>query len=391
MRKLIVFFSILSIVFSGCASSKKLLSKGNYDAAIEKSVRELRKNRNNDKEVRILMDSYRIANERNLERIRFLKLEGRADRWDEIFRLYESLSSRQSLVRTVMPLNLNGQPVHFQYVDYAPEMVEAKTRAADYFFARGNQLMSLGQKANYRQAYNEFIKVRQYMGTYPNIDDRINEARYMGISRVYVSLRNHSFIRFPEEFEQSLLDRLDLPRLNSDWVNYYTYVPSGNIHFDYFINVNVNNIVVSPGTTSQKDTRFKKEVQDGFEYVLDRRGNVMKDSVGNDIRIPKYKTLNCVVVETTMKKSSVITGNIEIIEANQDRMLKRESIRANSNFEDITSRAIGDIEALPSDVAAQTRKPPVPFPTDIDMILMSSDGLRQAIREAIQSNRRHIN
>jgi len=391
MKKLIVFFSILSIVFSGCASSKKLLSRGNYDAAIEKSVNELRKNRNNDKEVRILMDAYRIANERNLERIRFLKLEGRADRWDEIFRLYDRLSSRQSLVRTVMPLNINGQPVHFQYIDYAPEVVEAKTRAADYFFARGNQLMNLGQKANYRQAYNEFIKVRQYMGAYPNIDDRINEARYLGISRVFVSLQNNSFIRFPEEFEYSLLDRLDLPRLNSDWVQYYTNVPRNNMQFDYFINVNLNNIVVSPGTTSQKDTRYQKEVQDGFSYQLDRRGNVMKDSLGNDIRIPRYKTLNCVVIETTMKKSSVISGNIEIIDANQDRILKRESIRATSNFENVSARAIGDIDALPTEVAAQTRRAPVPFPSDLEMISRGSDRMRQVIRDAIQNNRRHIN
>ena len=389
MRKFIAFLTILSIIFLGCASSKKLLSKGNYDAAIEKSVRELRRDRNDEQEIRTLVESYRIVNELNHERIRYLKLEGRADRWDEIFQLYQKLSSRQSLVRTVAPLSLNGQQVELQFIDYASDMVEAKTKAADYFFAHGNQLMRGGQKSNYRQAYSEFRKVKQYMGDYPNIDNMINEARYLGISRVFVSLQNRSLIRFPEEFEQSLL-ALDLSRLNSEWVEYHIYNPNDNIEYDYFIDVNVNNVIVSPNQTFHKESRFKKEVEDGFEYKLDRRGNVMKDSLGNDIKIKKYITLQCVVDETTMKKSCIIGGAVEIIQTDQNKMLKREPIRSQSSFEDVTLRARGDIRALPAEIATQTRKPPVPFPTDFDMILMSSDGFRQAIRDAIQNNKRYI-
>ena len=389
MRKAIVFFSILSIIFSGCVSSKKHLSKGNYDAAIEKAVRDLRKDRNDEKEIGVLMESYRIANERNQERIRYLKLEGRADRWSEIFQLYQQLSSRQSLVRTVMPLNLKGRPVEFQYIDYAPEMIEASKRAADYYFANGNRLMREGQKSSFRQAYNEFRKAKQYASDYPNIDNSINEARYMGISRVFVSVQNNSLIRFPEIFEQELL-AIDLQRLNSEWVEYYVRRPNNNIEYDYFVNVNVNSIVVSPNRTSLKESKFKKEIEDGFEYKLDRRGNVMKDSLGNDIKIKKYRTLQCTVVEATLRKSCVIGGNVEIINANQGGMLKRDPIKAQSDFEDITSRAIGDVRALPNEVAARTRKLPAPFPTEIDMILMCSEGFKEAIRESIYNNRRHI-
>ena len=266
---------------------------------------------------------------------------------------------------------------------------EAKRKAADYFFAHGNQLMSGGQKSSYRQAYDEFRKAKQYMGDYPNIDNRINEAKYMGISRVFVSVQNNSHIRFPEEFERDLLE-INLPRLNSEWVEYHISNLDNNMQYDYFINVNVNNIIMSPEQVFQKESRFKKDVEDGFEYQLDRRGNVMKDSLGNDIKIKKYKTLHCTVVEITQKKSCVINGDIEVIQVNPDKMMKREPLRAQSNFEDISSRAIGDIRALPSEVVESTRKPPAPFPHDIDMILMSSEGFKKAIRESIQNNRRYI-
>ena len=105
MKKIIPFFFILTILFSGCGSSKKQLSKGNYDAAIDKAVKELRRDPDDEKQIEILTESYRVANELDNERIRYLKMEGRPDSWDEIYQIYQALNDRQSLVRTVTPLN----------------------------------------------------------------------------------------------------------------------------------------------------------------------------------------------------------------------------------------------------------------------------------------------
>jgi hypothetical protein len=177
MKRIIPFFIILTILFSGCGSSKKQLSKGNYDAAIDKAVKQLRRDRDDEKQIQILAESYKVANELDLERIRYLKMEGRADSWDEIYQIFQAMSSRQTLVRTVTPLSLNGSPVDFPYVDYITDMVEAKRKAADFYFAHGNQLMDGKIKENYRQAYGEFIRAKQYMGDYPGIDNKITEAR----------------------------------------------------------------------------------------------------------------------------------------------------------------------------------------------------------------------
>ena len=43
MKRLISCLSILVIILSGCGSSKKQLERGNYDAAIDKAVKQLRK------------------------------------------------------------------------------------------------------------------------------------------------------------------------------------------------------------------------------------------------------------------------------------------------------------------------------------------------------------
>ena len=151
MKKTISLLFVLAILLAGCGSSKKQLQKGNYDAAIDKAVKSLRKDPNDAKQIDILTQSYKVANDQDNERIRFLKMEGRPDSWDEIYLLYKTLNDRQSLVKTVTPLNNNGRSVEFSYVDYMPEMVGAKRKAADFYYAHGNELMKTGMKESYRQ------------------------------------------------------------------------------------------------------------------------------------------------------------------------------------------------------------------------------------------------
>jgi len=389
MKGVIPVFIILTILFSGCGSSKKQLSRGNYDAAIEKAVKGLRRDRNDEKQILILTESYKVANELDMERVRYLKMEGRANSWDEIYQIYQSLSSRQTLVRTVTPLELNGSTVDFPYVDYMVEMVEAKRKAADFYFAHGNQLMDGKIKENYRQAYGEFIRAKQYMGDYPGIDNKIQEAKFMGMSRVFVSVQNSSIIKFPPEFEQDLL-ALNLPALNSEWVEYHVQNLNNNTEYDYFVNVNVKNVAVSPDQSLQRDSVIKRDVEDGFTYVLDKRGNVMRDTLGNDIKQKKYKTLQCALVETIQAKACRIDGDVEVIQMVPNKVLKKDPIGAQSTFENISSRALGDTGALNAKQLERTRTSIVPFPTDIEMVVRCSESLKQAIRGAIQNNRRFI-
>lgn len=389
MKRVLPFIFILAMVMSGCGSSKKQLEKGNYDSAIEKSVKQLRKDRTDKKQIDILENAYKIANEQDNERVRFLKMEGKPNTWDEIYMVYKRLNDRQSLVRTVTPLNTGGRSVEFPYVDYLQDMVIAKRKAADFYYAHGIELMKSNIKESFRQAYNEFVRAKDYVGDYEGIDNKIMESRYKGMSRVFVSIQNKSILKFPKEFEDDLL-ALDLPNLNTNWVEYHTQNLNNNIEYDYFVNVNIKNVAVSPDQTMQIDSVFKKEIEDGFSYVLDKKGNVIKDTLGNDIKQKKYKTVQCALAETVQRKSCRIDGDIEVIQMNPDKVLKKDPIGAQSNFENISSRALGDLQALTPQQLNRTRSQLVPFPSDIEMVIRCSESLKQAIRRAIQNNRRFI-
>ncbi len=389
MKSILPLVFILAIILSGCGSSKKQLQKGNYDAAIAKAVKQLRKDNSDVKQIDILDRSYKVANEQDNERIRFLKMEGRPNNWDDIYLVYRSLNDRQSLVKSVTPLNKNGKTIDYPYVDYMADMVAAKRKAADFYYAHGIELMKSGIKESYRQAYHEFDRAKQYIGDYEGIDTKMLEAKEQGMSRVFVSIQNTSMIKFPKEFEQDML-ALDLPALNSEWVEYHTQNLNEGTKYDYYVDVNIKNIAVSPDKTIQKDTVIKKDVEDGFTYALDKKGNVMRDTLGNDIKIKKYKTLQCAMVESVQLKACRIDGDVQVIQANPDKVLKKDPIGAETSFEHVSSRALGDTQALNADQLARTKTAPVPFPDDIEMVVRCSESLKMAIRGAIQNNKRYI-
>ncbi|MCU0472818.1 MAG: hypothetical protein MUC93_05555 [Bacteroidales bacterium] len=388
-KSLLISFAIM-IILSGCGSSKKQLERGNYDAAIVSAVKQLRKNSDDAKQIATLERSYRIVNDQDNERIRFLKLEGRPQNWDEIYLIYKRMNERQALVKTVLPLNDGGRSIDFPYVDYLTEMIAAKRKSADYYFAHGNELMKSGLKDSYRQAYYEYVRAKEYVGDYEGIDNKIQEARYLGMSRVFVDLQNTTMTIFPQDFEENLL-AVDLQALNSEWVEFHTLNLDKNTQYDYFINVNVRNIAVSPDQTAQRDSVVKREVEDGFTYKLDNRGNVMRDTSGNDIRIKKYKTLQCALISTLQTKSCQIDGDIEVIQMNPNKVLKKDPMGAQSTFEHVSARALGDIGALNVSQLERTKIQTIPFPSDIEMVVRCSENLKNAIRGSIQSNRRLIN
>lgn len=274
MKRVIPFIFILIIIMNGCGSSKKQLRKGNYDAAIEKAVKQLRKDPRDNDQIDILSQSYKIANEQDNERVRFLKMEGRPNSWDEIYLVFKALNERQSLVRTVTPLNYNGKSIDFPYVDYMSEMVNAKRKAADFYYLHGTELLKSGVKESYRQAFTEFMRAKQYIGDYEGID--------------------------------------------------------------------------------------------------------------------RHKTVQYALIETVQSKECHINGDIEVIQMNPERVVKKDPVGAQSGFEHVSSRALGDKQALNAKQLERTKSAPVPFPTDIEMVLRCSESLKMAIKGGIQNNRRFI-
>ncbi len=391
MRKIILFL-ISAILISSCGGTKKQFQRGNYDAVINKEVKKLIKKPDSEEDARILDKAYKLANERNLERVKYLKMENNPNNWDEVFANYESLKARQARVRTVLPLNLDGRSFSYEFIDYDAEIVSAKRKAAEYFYANGKKLLQNPDKASHREAYYQLVRAQQYSGdSYPDLNELITRARLLGISRVLVQVENSSRILISPDFQDELLT-FNAQNLNTDWVEFHLRALNDKIDYDYIIVIHIIDIMVSPEETKNLDKIYKKDVENGFDYALDAKGNVMRDTSGNDIKIIRYKTLQCTLIETSQRKAVNIKGEVEIIELTPtEKLLIKEPIGAENVFAYSSARAIGDENALDDEAKQKIKNQIIPYPNDLQMIYNTAETLKPAIRTAINNNRRYIN
>jgi hypothetical protein len=379
-----ILFLVLLI---GCASPEKLMMQGNYDAIIEKSIKNLIKNPNSEEDAIMLDKAYNLAKDRDQERVKYLKVEGNPNTWDEMLSLYSSMKNRQSSVKRVLPLHIDGRTVQYEFVDYDAEIVAAKNKAAEYYYNHGLSLMENKTRESYRQAYYELVKAKDYSGgSYRNLDQIIGEARELGMSRVLIGVENRTIINLPAEFTDGLI-AVNANDINTNWVEYYTRQLDKTMKFDYYIDIILQVIEVSPDLVQNNDLIEKKTVENGFEYALDSRGNVMKDTAGNDIKIKKYKEIQCTVIETHQLKDCNIRGEIEFTSVNPQALLKKQPVAAGTHFEHISARAVGDVNALSPEKKQLVAIEPIPFPDDIRMIIDCTEALKRSIYEAITYNR----
>lgn len=389
MQKIIIFL-FATLLMAGCGSTTKKLQQGNYDAVIDKTVKKLI--RNPDAKDAAEMDrAFRMANERDYERIKFLKMENNPDNYDEIFSRYNMLKTRQRKVRTVTPLNVDGKSYNYEYVDYDAEVVSAKRKAADFFYNNGKGLLENAlQKEDYRNAYYQLMKASEYSGgQFENIDALIYDAHLKGISRVIVEVQNIAPLQLPSQVEDDLLS-FDTRGLGNEWVEYHFKHVDDEIIYDYMVIVKLLSIMVSPDGVKDVDQIFNKKISNGFEYVLDANGNVMRDTAGNDIKLQKFKDITCTLVETQQFKSVEIKGEVEIFNMNPQRLMQKEPFGASNQFEHSSARAVGDLGALTEEALKKSQQEKIPFPTDVEMVMTCTETIKPAIRNAIYANRQYI-
>ncbi|MFO8087055.1 MAG: hypothetical protein R6T91_04500 [Bacteroidales bacterium] len=382
VRQLLLILLTLSMV--GCVSSKKYLQRGQYDRAIEKSVKKLSRKPSKVDEQGVLKKAYHLAMEEDQQRIRELRSSGRPDVFEEIYIIYEEMERRQKLVRRLPSSVLNR--IDFAYMNFEQEKVNAQKKAAEYLYAHARKLLDSDSRFDARKAYDELLRVKNILPQYKNTDQYIREAMAKGQSQVLFTMSNESNIALPEGFEDELY-KISLSNLNRQWVTYDTRQVKGK-QYHYYIDLKLKGIMVSPEQLKQLEYTETKTVNDGYEYVLDENGNVKKDSLGNDIKVKKTREISCSVRETKMLKHTTITGRLEFIEAGSNQLLKTDPITTEWHFEHAYIQTHGDLDALSKKTKSKLGVKPVPFPPSEVMILNAVDILKEMSREAIYRHRR---
>ena len=370
MRNILLFTIVLSL--ASCASSSKLLEKGDYDASIDKSIKKLMRAPDNSKEIKVLKKSFLLANEGDLDKIDKLKLTGQPDIWRDIYDAYTRLAHRQQRVRRLPDEVLSK--INFKKHDYITQQAAALKKAVAYNYEHAKVLLQTGNKQDAREAYQQLHFISKKMPYYKDVNQLMEKALTLGTNYVLFRMENQSNAVLPKNYEQQIL-KISLSSLNERWLTFDTYPEEGiNYHFD--IDLLLKEINLSPELIQQEKITDSKEVEDGWEYVLDANGNVKKDSLGNDIKKTKYTTIKAYVTKTQMNKKAQVKGTLDYYDNRTGQLVKTFPISTEFVFDYYYATYEGEQAALSKTSIDLVKNKPVPFPTDPEIIFDTADELK---------------
>ncbi len=149
----------------------------------------------------------------------------------------------------------------------------------------------------------------------------------------------------------------------------------------------MKNINVSPESVKELQYTETKEVPDGFQYLLDKNGNVKKDSSGNDLKLPKTKIISCNISEVYQNKKAIIAGTLDFINNSSGQLVKTDPITSENFFEFRSATGFGDTSILKPETKAKLGKKPIPFPSNFEMILAAGQTLKGMVKNIIWTNK----
>lgn len=387
-----LFLVFLVLAFSSCVSIEQLVERGDYEESIRLAQKKLTgQQKKNPKYVQALETAFNKATFADMERARRIAESGNPD-WANVRSIYQKIQRRQDALTPLLPLtDKNGYQAEFRFARVDGLITEAGEKAAAQIYAEGLGLMEAaraGDKAAGRAAYGAFERVANYRANYRDADVLANEARELGKVFVKVEMENRSGGYLPRNFERELL-RPGGRNLDDNW-RFYDFAPVPGRNYDYSARILIDDIRVSPERVNERTYIEEKEIQDGTEYVLDANGNVAKDTLGNDITRPRQVVVRADVVEILQTKTVIVTGSLELYDLRTRRVVDREQLTAETNFENYASTFRGDRRALSPDTRRYLGNQPVDFPTDEALILDAASVLKTQLEERLAQSSRVI-
>ena len=388
------FFFLLIIGLASCASPNNLIERGNYDQAIEVTMRRLSgKKQKKTKLVMALESAFNRANQRDMREADRLKKQGRPENWPKINRLYSDIRNRQRRLEPLLPLiSKEGIKANFRFVKVNELENESRQKAAAFHYAQAERLIKnaqQGDKLAARRAYDELEAVDQYYRSFRNKEQLKNKARDLGTTRVLVKVKNDARAVLPRTLERDIKS-FGVRDLNSFWKEYYTNQVGSNVPIDYEVVMRIQRIEVSPGIVKEREFEETRKIQDGFRYILDDNGNVMKDSLGNDIREPRMVTVRALVVEQFQSKYAALSGRLEFYDKRSGDLIDSRPLSAEANFDNYASTFRGDQRALSTQTKQRIGNRPQPFPSDEILLLEAAEQLKPFIKNQIAATRKLI-
>jgi hypothetical protein len=386
MKALTTTLGILILMSAGCRSVEKMIDLGDFDQALMRSVRKIAGKENlNKKYVISIEEAFKKATSRDMNLVEQIYHSDEAIDWSRAIALLEKIEKRQRAVQPFLPLVAkDGYQADFAFV----KTTELKKSAIDHFleytYRDGVTQLKRGRSNNRaaaREAYAIFDQLWKYSHNYLDGRELQDEARSLGISHVAVEVVNET----NQYIAASLLDQIAQQSFASEkWITYHFNHDTDDA--DRKIRIVLNDLDIGPEQIREVVYTDARKIEDGFEYVLDKNGNVAKDTLGNDIKIALFKNIRANVIKIHQQKTAMILGQI----INQNLLTGEvDYVPFDSElvFEHLSASFRGDRRALSAESKQLIEAAPLPFPEDRQMVYDLMQTLQPILGNRIKASK----
>ncbi|PXX23497.1 hypothetical protein [Arenibacter sp. ARW7G5Y1] len=393
MKQLLLTSLMLFFLIScgGVKKTQEALNMGNYGNAINTALKNIAENKtkkSNQPYIQMLEEAYKKNTERELQQIAFLKKDNNPANHEIIFNGYQNLKAIQERIKPLLPLKLydENRDARFTFKDYDEEIIKSKRELSDYLYNSATALLKTGQnKEDFRKAFDQFSYLNEINPNYKDTQVKLEEAHTKGLDYVQVVMINDSEQIVPNRLEQELLN-FNTYGLNDLWTVYHTNALE-NIKYDYEMQVAFRNINISPEQLTEKQISKEKQIKDGYKYATNPNGEVLKDSLGNKIKIDKFKTVKCNFYQFTQLKSVEVIGNVSFWDLHNQQQINSYPLASQFVFNHVYAKHNGDTSALEEDMVPLLQLSAVPFPSNEQMVYDAGEDLKAKLKSIVTRHR----
>ncbi|WP_456378263.1 hypothetical protein [Lutibacter sp.] len=392
MKKLVflIFLVISTISCSGVKKTQEAINYGNYDLAIKKAIKQLQNNKTkkgNQPYILILEEAFTKLTEKSLEDIKFLKKDGNPANLEQIFKTYTNLDNKQELIKPLLPLTIQkkGRNAIFHFKDYTSNIIDAKNKLSHYLYTKASEaLINSNNKLNFRNAYNDLEYLNSINPDYKDTHSLLEKAHFKGTNFVFVSIKNKTNVVIPMRLEEDLLN-FDTYKLNDFWTVYHNNKQT-QFNYDFELELSFQEINISPEQIREKIITQEKQLKDGWEYLIDKDGNAVKDSLGNTIKVDTFKTIKVSINKFTQFKSVQVTAKVNYYNLKTNQLIESFPIASEFIFEHHYANYSGNKNAIDADNLEDLKYKHIPFPSNEQMIYDSGEDLKKKIKHILKKN-----
>ena len=388
--KIEVYTFILLFIFYSCSTTKKIkndIASGNYDKAITEAISKIKTIKNKKKKddyFLILNETYYKAIDNDLSKIDHLINDGNPELYKDIYQTYLLLNERQNKIKPIIPLKSDNKKINFNFFNYDSQIIDYRYKTSDYLYNVAKNLMKNSLKSNYKEAYYLLTYIEEINPNFNKTRNLIQECIDKGKHNILVEIFNDTDKIISEKLENDILD-FETYGLKSLWQSFYSKRTRLEINYDYKISLIFKNIEFSPEIMNEKEKNVEKRIKDGLKYLLDDNGNVVKDSLGNDIKIDNIITVRAKTIEFRQTKAAKIIAQVQIVNLKTNELVDKFPLSSEFIFENIFIEFSGDRRTLNSRQRRLSKNKFLPYPSNEFLTYNNSNTIKSKLKYIVSN------